>query len=96
MFGNYKEQTTFENALHDDEPPAKKMSQRPGHEQPANLAASFFTPELQEKVGKALLDIKLKLYKEGLVDFDIKVAQNGNQVTLTAVPKKAAAPRENR
>lgn len=55
---------------------------KPGYE------SGFLTPELTQAVGKALLDLKLKLYKEGIVDYSIKVKQEGNQVLLTAMPRK--------
>lgn len=50
--------------------------------------SGFLTPELTQAVGKALLDLKVKLYKEGIVDYNIKVKQEGNQVILTAAPRK--------
>ncbi|MPM72258.1 hypothetical protein SDC9_119231 [bioreactor metagenome] len=50
--------------------------------------SGFLTPELTQAVGKALLELKVKLYKEGIVDYNIKVKQDGNQIILTAVPRK--------
>lgn len=50
--------------------------------------AGFLTPELQQSIGKALLEQKVKLYKEGIVDYNIKVKQEGSQIILTAVPRK--------
>ncbi|MGI6092679.1 MAG: hypothetical protein GX348_05015 [Veillonellaceae bacterium] len=55
---------------------------KPGYE------SGFLTPELTQTVGKALLELKVKLYKEGIVDYNIKVKQEGKQVILTAVPRK--------
>ena len=50
--------------------------------------SGFLTPELTKAVGKALLELKVKLYKEGIVDYNVKVKQEGNQVILTATPRK--------
>lgn len=83
MLANYKEQTTFENSV--DEYEVVRPVPKTGKKEAANI--SFFTPELQEKVGKALLEIKVKLFNSGIVDYDIKVSQQDNQVILTAVPK---------
>jgi hypothetical protein len=83
MLVNFKEKVTFENDHHDEE--ITKASPKTNKKEAATT--SFFAPEIQEKVGKLLLEIKVKLYKEGIVDYDIKVARDGNQVTLTAVPK---------
>lgn len=83
MFGNLKEQITFENFSDSEEAPVAKPVKTQATK-PSN--ADFFTPELQESVGKALLALKVKLYKEGIVDYAIKVSSEGNQVVLKAVP----------
>jgi len=85
MMVGFKEKATFENTVFNEVEETVKPVKK---EQKENLATAFFTPELQEKVGKALLDIKLDLFKQGVVDFTIKVARQGSQVTLTAVPVK--------
>jgi len=54
----------------------------------ANAFASFFTPELQEEIGRELLKLKIKLYNEGIVDFDLKVKTVDNEIILTPKPKK--------
>lgn len=86
MFANWQEKTTFETEIN-DEPEPQKVLKHQAKSQP-DFHSSFFTPEIQEKVGKALLDIKMSLYKQGIVDFDIKVSREENKVVLTAVPKK--------
>lgn len=87
MVGNYKEEITFENDIFAEEiakpRPVAVKKEKQAYE------SEFFTPELQEKVGKALLELKLQLYKDGIVDFNIKVACQDKQVVLTAVPSKA-------
>lgn len=84
MIGNLQEQTSFEHSSDGtSSPPVAK----PAKSEPTKSAyADFFTPELQENVGKALLALKLNLYKEGIVDYTIKVSSEGNQVVLKAVP----------
>ena len=64
---------------------AKPTNKPVGKELPKE-SDSFFKPELQEKVNKALLELKIKLFNEGIVDYDIKVTLEGKQVLLTAVP----------
>lgn len=87
MFAGHKEILTFEtgdvadNEVTQPRPSAKK--------QQPDFHSSFFTPELQEKVGKALLEVKMQLFKEGIVDFDLKVSREGSKVILTATPAKA-------
>lgn len=80
MMGGWREKATFENGIGEeslDKPtqPIKKES--------------FFSAELQEKVAKYLLEIKLSLFQQGILDYDISVSRQGNQVTLTAVARTA-------
>ena len=88
MIGSYQEKITFENQFLDEEITAKQ-SVKTVKKDSLGYASEFFTPELQEKVGKALLELKVKMYSEGIVDFDIKVALQDKQVIMTAVPSKA-------
>lgn len=86
MIGKYAEQITFENDIFAEE----QVTTRPMkiEKKATGYVSEFFTPELQEKVGKALLELKVDLYKQGVVDFDIKVTRLDKQVLLTAVPSK--------
>jgi hypothetical protein len=87
MFKGWHEQPTFETEI-DDKP--VRLSVKPAkQDSAADINSAYFTPELQESVGKALLELKLNLYKQGIVDYQIKVSCQGNQVMLTAVPAKA-------
>ena len=86
MVGSYKEEITFENDIFAEE--IAKPRQVVTKKEKVPYVSEFFTAELQEKVGKALLELKLQLYKEGIIDFNIKVACQDKQVVLTAVPSK--------
>ncbi|WP_066640604.1 hypothetical protein [Desulfolucanica intricata] len=72
---NYKAEPSFED-IFDDTKPDSNLSQK----------ESFLSNELREKISKALLELKIKLYNDGIIDFDIKVTCEGHQVLLTAVP----------
>lgn len=93
MLVGYKEEATFENTI-DDEPAANPAGSK-GKNSGDDFNRSFLTPELQEKIGKALVELKLSLYKQGILDYSIKVTSQTNQIVLTAVPakKKASAQR---
>jgi hypothetical protein len=88
MFGDYKENITFENDNFVEEE-TTILPNRGIKKESKSYTSEFFTPELQEKVGKALLELKVKLYNEGIVDFEIKVTTQDKQIVLTAVPSKA-------
>jgi len=65
-----------------------KQPLQDGNTKPTGSFASFFTPDLQEQIGKELLNLKIKLYNEGIIDFDIKVKTIGNEIILTPKPKR--------
>lgn len=87
MFGNYKENITFENDNFPEEVAAVQPI-RGVKKDSTSYASEFFTPELQEKVGKALLELKVKMFGEGILDFDVKVTSQDRQIILTGVPSK--------
>ena len=83
MMVNFKEELTFEN-MFSDEPEVKKVQKKDKE----NLNTAFLSEELQEKIGKALLDLKLELYKEGMVVYKIKVVRENHKITLLPMPIK--------
>ena len=88
MIGHFQENITFENE-HFEEEITRAQPVKAVKRDNVGYASEFFTPELQEKVGKALLELKVKMYSEGIVDFDIKVTTQDKQVILTAAVSKA-------
>jgi len=91
MAGNFIEKITFENDIYADD--KVEIKTKPEKKADVPYASEFFTPELQEKVGKALLEQKVELYKQGIVDYKIQVVRQGKQITLTATPSNA--PKKN-
>jgi len=82
MFSGYKEKDSFESvflAAEDDEPTPLKAKKKTAAE---NIQLSYLTPVLQEKIGKLLLELKMDLYKEGVVDYEIKVKRDGKNIVL--------------
>ncbi len=86
MFADYKEVETFETMFSTEEEPQAKPKVKGKDKE--DLSTAFLTKELQEKIGKALLELKLELYKEGIVEYDIKVVREGKKILLNAVPLK--------
>ncbi|MDR3590839.1 MAG: hypothetical protein P4N41_14400 [Negativicutes bacterium] len=84
MVGSFSEPSSFEHASDGD--PVLPVAKPAKIEAPKPAYAAFFTPELQEDLGKALLNLKLKLYKQGIVDYTLKVVCEETQVVLKAVP----------
>ena len=83
MLAGFEEPVTFENEWREEAPKAPPAA-RPGEKD--DPAAACLTPELREQLGRALLELKLRLYKEGVVDYRLQVSGQGRQIVLNAVP----------
>jgi len=90
MVAGFKEEKNFEHMFlaAEEEEPVVKPKPKNSSKEKEDLSTAFLTKELQEKIGKALLELKLELYKDGMVDYNIKVARDGKQIVLSAVPLK--------
>lgn len=93
MLQGWQEQPTFETEPEDEpvRPPVKALRKDPAED----INSAYLTPELKAAVGKALLELKLNMYKEGVVDYQIKVSCQGNQVSLCPSPPKLKSRRGN-
>lgn len=92
MLKGWQEETTFETEILEETAPRPVKPAKKDAAEDINNA--YLTPELKESVGKALLELKLNLYKQGIVDYQVKVACQDNQVILTAVPAKVKTKAE--
>jgi len=89
MMKGWQQQPSFETDFTDE--PVQPLTKLQKKDPAEDINSAYLTPELKEAVGKALLALKLNLYKDGIVDYQIKVSCQGNQVLLTAVPPKVNA-----
>lgn len=92
MFAGVEEKESFETMLLDDKQPQARPKSKAKEKE--DLALSFLTPELQEKIGRCLLELKLELFKEGVVGYDIKVAREGKKIVLSPAARKKKAAKE--
>ena len=88
MFKDYKEDKTVESIFLDSEEKIDKQPRPKKRFEREELQLAYLTPVLQEKLGKALLDLKMVLYKEGIVDYDIKVKRDGQKIVLLPIEYK--------
>lgn len=93
MVAGFKEEKNFEHMFlaAEEEEPFVKPKTKGTNKEKEDLSTAFLTNELQEKIGKALLELKLELYKDGMIDYDIKVVREGKQIVLSAIPIKKKA-----
>ena len=89
MFQNYVEEETLEDTFIKAEKIAnKKRRERAGIEPPAKLGRAGFTPVLAEELGKALLQLKMELFREGVTNYSFKIKRDGENIVLVPKYKK--------
>jgi len=86
MFKGYAEKETFETMFLSAEEEPKPVIKNKIKE---DLNTAYLTKDLQEKIGKLLLDLKMDLYKEGIIDYEIKVKKIGMDIVLSAAVTKS-------
>lgn len=83
MLKNFVEEPTLEDMFLAKEKAAEKNRIR---ENPvANINIAYLTPDIVEKLGKLLLELKVKLYDAGIVDYRIEPRLEGKQIILVPV-----------
>ena len=84
MFQNYVEEISLEDRLVTAEKAAEqKRRESAGIEPPAELGRAGFTPVLTEELGKALLQLKMELYRSGITSYSFKIRRDGENIILT-------------
>lgn len=86
MTAGMEEELTFENGAYQDEKTEKKKIR--SKKKDDNMVLDFITPTLAEKLGRQLLELKLALYQEGIVDYRFRVERQGHAIVMTAVETK--------
>ena len=84
MFQSYVEETSLEDRFVAAEKAAEeKRRESAGIEPPAELGRAGFTPVLTEELGKALLQLKMELYRSGITNYSFKIKRDGESIVLT-------------
>ena len=92
--GNIQKNLSDEEMLKSFEVSHEKTSDIKNAERPnKNQNATYMDSNVFDTINEALLKLKLDLYKEGIVDYTIKVKYENKQVNLYAVPKKSKSLR---
>ena len=92
MLHDYKEERTLESVFLDAEAKEDKKRRNSAGVQPReNLQLAYLTPDIIDKLGKLLLELKLDLYQQGITDYSMKVQRSGKDIVLSPVER---APRK--
>lgn len=87
MLKGFEEVASYEDEMIKAEEEAKRPA--PLAKSPAkdSFFKEFITDEMEEKIGKALVEIKMEYFKDG-DDFTVKVKRDGLNIVLVTAPKK--------
>lgn len=86
MFKDYKEEKTLETMFLEAE--EKSAKAKPAKKTAADIKIAYLTQDVIDSLGKMLLQLKLDFYKEGTVDYTMKIEREGNKIVLYPAPKK--------
>ena len=88
MFRDYVEEATVEEKLAAAEKAEeKRRKERNAMEPPADLARAGLTPEIMERLGKELLQLKMELFREDIKEYTMKIKREGKNIILTPVER---------
>ena len=82
MFKDYVEDTSIEDRFRAAEKKAEKKKQE-SLEAPADFLRAGFTPQLTDELGRALLQLKMELFRAGVKSYTFKIKRDGESIVLT-------------
>lgn len=90
MLKNFVEEPTLESMFMEaGEKMEKKVAKRAADEHPGkDIRIAYLTQDVIDKIGKLLLELKVDLYKEGIVDYRMNVHREGKNIILSPVEHK--------
>ena len=89
MFQNYKEEETLESVFLSAEA-ADDRKRREVRRPAEDLSIAYLTPDIIEKLGKLLLELKMDLYKDGIKEYKIRVKRDKSRIILEPELREAA------
>lgn len=90
MLKGFQEEDSFETALLTDDTnnTRKILKKKPVGTSKDEFYREFLTETIETQIGKALLDIKMEYFKDGIGDFFVQVKKDGKNIILETGPKK--------
>ena len=84
MFKGWKEEPTVEQQFLDAAAKEDAKSGRAARDAHpgADIRIAYLTPDVIDTLGKLLLELKVELYKDGVVDYRIDVRREGRKIVL--------------
>lgn len=66
----------------------KEEKKEEAAEPPLNLARAGFTLALMDDLGRALMQLKMELFREGVKNYTFKITRQGERIVLTPKYRK--------
>ena len=86
MMQGFEEEATLEDCFLAQEAHEEEKRRRAVNEREADLSRAALTPELLDRLGKELLQLKLDLFSEGVKNYRIDIKREG--ATIVLAPKE--------
>lgn len=83
MFKDYVEDTSIEDRFR-----AAEKKKQESLEAPADFLRAGFTPQLTEELARALLQLKMELYREDVKNYTFQIKREGEKIVLIPKYKK--------
>lgn len=84
MFKDYVEDMSIEDHFVRAEQTAKKKRQQEAEQPvPAELTRAGFTPQLTDELGRALLQLKMELFRASVKSYTFQIKRDGESIVLT-------------
>jgi len=88
MLKGFKEEKTLEDLFIEADAKEQKKQQQKKAVAHEVIEIAYLTPDIVDKLGKMLLELKLSLYQEGVVDYSMTIRREGNDIILSPKEKK--------
>ena len=84
MFAGFVEEETLESKfIAAEKAEEKRRKERASVEPPADLARAGLTPEIMERLGKELLQLKMELFREDIKNYTMQIKRDGQKIILS-------------
>ena len=82
MIEGFEEEATLEDCFLAHEAHEEEKRRRAVREKEADLSRAALTPDLLDRLGKELLQLKLDLFAEGIKNYRIDIKREGTTIML--------------
>ncbi len=83
LAGFVEEESLEEKLLAAEKAAEKRRKEEAAAEPPMNLARAGLTPDIMDRLGKELLQLKMELYREDIKSYTMQIKREGKNIILS-------------